>query len=261
MLDIEVMPRHSNICAKINDYGLDVMPQIFGCPCANLVELDVPDVLADAVRAGAGGYTVAVNAEKLVRYNSDSVLKSVIDNALLPYPDGAGAVLGLKYLHGLRSEKINMPIVALQTANAESWKTMIVGAKPDVHSSAVARIRSEYPNIDLVSSLHGYCEESLIERSVLELNPQLLLLALGSPKQELLAFRLQSAGCQALIIGCGGALDILAGRLSRAPEIYIRNNLEWLYRLVQEPWRWRRQLVLFRFVWMLLKAIVLRRDQ
>ena len=218
--------------------------KLMGCPCFAVSEDTLEDQLMYFVDNHIAGYSVAINAEKIQKYKKDEQLKTVIDGSIYPYPDGAGAVLGIKWLHKLVSEKINMPIRVLEIANTNKLKVFIIGAKKQVHDEGVSIIKERYPDINIVGNMHGYNDESNIISTVIEAKPQLIMLAMGSPRQEIFGSKLIKATEGGFAIGCGGALDILAGRLKRAPEFYINNNLEWLYRLVQEPWRFKRQLFL-----------------
>ncbi len=200
--------------------------------------------LISLVRAEKSGYLVAINAEKIQRFSKDPMMKSIILNSVLPYPDGAGAVLGLKWLHGASSDKVNMPIMALEAADKARLQVFIVGAEEKNHEMAVKVIKSTYPNIDLVGHLHGYQSKDRIISEVLSSKPQIILIAMGSPRQEELATELMALAKSGVAIGCGGALDILSGEIRRAPTFMIENNLEWLYRLCKQPWRLKRQLFL-----------------
>tara|TARA_B100002049_G_scaffold91163_2_gene67188 strand:- start:4782 stop:5510 length:729 start_codon:yes stop_codon:yes gene_type:complete len=217
---------------------------IMDCPCYAISENELEEKLLFFLKNNMFGYSVAINAEKIQKYKTDVTLQKVIDNSILPYPDGAGAVLALKWLNKLESEKINMPIRALEIANKNSLKTFIIGAKESVHNEAINIIKNRYPNLRLVGHMHGYNSEEDIINAVHNDSPELILIAMGSPKQEIFAKKLIDSTQSGIAIGCGGALDIISGRLNRAPEFFINNNLEWLYRLVQEPWRWKRQLFL-----------------
>ena len=217
---------------------------IMGCPCFAVSEDTLEQQLMYFVDNNIAGYSVAINAEKIQKYRNEVQLRAVIDGSIYPYPDGAGAVLGIKWLHMLPSEKINMPIRVLEIANKNKLKVFIIGAKAHVHDEGVSIIKERYADINIVGNMHGYNDESDIISAVIEAKPQFIMLAMGSPKQEVFANKLTKATGNGFSIGCGGALDILAGKLNRAPEFYINNNLEWLYRLVQEPWRFKRQLFL-----------------
>jgi N-acetylglucosaminyldiphosphoundecaprenol N-acetyl-beta-D-mannosaminyltransferase len=172
--------------------------------------------------------------------------------------DLAGAVLGLKWLYGIRSQKNNMPIKALKAANEGDLRASIVGANEANHNQAVDII-GRYPQINLVGHMHGYHSKEDIIQSVDIAKPQLILVAMGSPRQELFAAELLSQVKSGFVIGCGGALDILSGELNRAPQFMIDNNLEWLFRLYKEPWRFKRQLFLPVFVARLFIVSVLRK--
>lgn len=229
--------------------------KIMGCPCFAVSEDTLEQQLMHFIDNDTCGYSVAINAEKIQKYKKDSKLKEVIDGSIYPYPDGAGAVLGIKWLHNLASEKINMPIRTLEMANNNNLKVFIIGAKEHIHNQGVLIIKDRYPNINIVGNMHGYNSEEDIIAAVKEAEPQLIMLAMGSPRQEIFAKKLIKETKSGFAVGCGGALDILAGHLKRAPEFWINNNVEWLYRLIQEPWRWKRQLFLPVF---LVKLISLR---
>ncbi|WP_083699998.1 WecB/TagA/CpsF family glycosyltransferase [Shewanella sp. UCD-KL12] len=227
--------------------------EILGCPI-NLVDSDMArEHINSFVESKRFGYFVAINAEKIYRYRKDEQLKSVVDASLYPYPDGAGAVISGRLFFGMKSEKINMPILALEEANANGWRVFIYGAQEDVHNDAIGKIKIKYPNIQIVGNMHGYHSQESAMESIAQSKPQLVMLALGSPRQEFFANKCTVAGLESIFIGCGGALDIISGRLNRAPSFFVDNGLEWFYRLVQEPWRWKRQRVLPLFLFAIMK--------
>lgn len=218
--------------------------RILDCPCYPVTEDEARLKIKEFVDKQSTGYSVAINAEKLSKYKEDTKLREIIDNSLYPYPDGAGAVIGAKWLHKKHSAKINFPIMTLEECNKHGWALFIVGAKEETHNKAIEIIKQRYPNINLVGNMHGYHDQQDIIDTIAKIKPQVVMIAMGSPRQEYFAHKLTNQVSNVFATGCGGALDIIAGNLKRAPEFYINNNLEWLYRLVQEPWRWKRQLVL-----------------
>jgi len=232
---------------------------ILGCPCFAVNEDDAVDHILSIVASGQAGYSVAINAEKIWRYGKDAEFTSIVDSSIFPYPDGAGAVLGLKWLHGIKSQKNNMPIKALEAANKGGLKTFIIGANEANHNKAIEIIEGHYPEIKLVGHRHGYHSPEDIIDAVAKTKPQLVLVAMGSPRQELFAAKILSRTKAGFVIGCGGALDILSGTLKRAPQFMIDNNLEWFFRLYKEPWRFRRQLFLPVFVVRLWFAALLQK--
>lgn len=218
---------------------------ILGCPCASFAsEADVRRALQGIVATGQGGYSIAINAEKIQRFEQDSELRLVIESSILPIADGAGAVLGLRILHGLRSVKIDMPRALLEAADEAGWRLFVGGAAESVNAAAVDVISVRYPGIRIVGRISGFVDQEELLNAVDQARPQVMLLAMGSPRQEFLASCILARVPNVFIVGCGGALDIIAGVKRRAPEFMVNNNLEWLYRLYKEPYRWRRQLVL-----------------
>ena len=231
--------------ARRDDAG--ALYRIGNCPCLAVSEPDMKLLLEAAIRDRRSGYTVAINAEKIMAYQEDPAVAEIIDQALFPYPDGAGAVIGLSFLHGATAAKVNMPILALAVANDLSAKVSIIGADKVSHAGALKEIKRRFPQLTVVESSHGYISADEIVSLICRSGADLVLLALGTPKQEIIAHQSVEGGAQCLIIGCGGALDIMSGKSRRAPDWMVHGNLEWLYRLSREPWRWRRQLKLARY--------------
>ena len=238
--------------AGCDDAG--ALNRIGNCPCLAVSEPDMKLLVQAAIRDRRSGYTVAINAEKILAYHEDPVVADVIDQALFPYPDGAGAVIGLSFLHRATAAKVNMPILALAVANELSAKVSIIGADEVSHAGAIEEVKRRFPELVVVESSHGYISADEIVSLICRSGADLVLLALGSPKQEKIAHQSIEGGAQCLIIGCGGALDILSGKSHRAPDWMVHGNLEWLYRLSREPWRWRRQLKLTRYFAFLAKT-------
>ena len=224
---------------------------VLGCPCTAVNELEAATYLKKLLLSNQSGYTVAINAEKILKYADEPEFSEIIDNSIFPYPDGSGAVLGLRWLHGKLSEKINMPVLALEVANKLGITTFIIGANQYNHSRAINNIRDKYQQINIVGHLHGYIDYETLVSAIKSTKPKLILVAMGSPKQEKFAAQILAEIDFGIVIGCGGALDIIAGELKRAPNFMVNNHLEWLFRLYKEPWRIKRQLSLPRFMWRL----------
>lgn len=222
--------------------------RILDCPCEPFADAGaIEQALIGLVESERGGYSVAINAEKILRYARDPELRSVIEGASLAVPDGAGAVIGLRWLHRARSMKVDLPRTVLDLSDARGWRLVVGGASEESNEAAARHIAMRYPGIVIADRVNGYVGDDEMIAAVQKANPQIMLLAMGSPRQELMARRLIAAMPGITVVGCGGAIDILAGKLKRAPRFMVENNLEWLYRLYKEPSRWRRQLVLFKF--------------
>lgn len=236
---------------------------LLNCPCLAFDTIEeAKEQLKNIIESGRGGYSVAINAEKIMRFRNDSNLRSVINQAAFPIPDGSGAVLGLLFLHNRRSIKLDLPKATFEVSNEKHWKLFVAGAKEDVNEAAVDVLKNRFPNINVIGRLNGYVDEETLVAEVKKNVPDVLLLALGSPKQEIMAAKLRQQIPTVFIIGCGGALDALVGKVPRAPLFMIENHLEWLYRLYKNPSRWRRQLQLPKyFLYLLATATSLRLRQ
>ncbi|WP_440878366.1 WecB/TagA/CpsF family glycosyltransferase [Vibrio natriegens] len=193
---------------------------------------------------------VAVNAEKIL--HADSCSRQIINNNV-GYPDGIGAVLSLKK-KGL-AEVTKIPGCELWLDIVERYnsklKFYLVGGKPEVIKNTVANLESEYSNLNIVGHRDGYLADEVDEinlvNDIIKQKPDVVFVAMGSPKQEKLMRKLSKAH-PALYQGLGGSFDVYTGATKRAPESWVRLNLEWLYRLVKEPTRITRQLHLARFL-------------
>ncbi|SFV51536.1 Probable UDP-N-acetyl-D-mannosaminuronic acid transferase [hydrothermal vent metagenome] len=190
---------------------------------------------------------VAMNAEKILQDN-DKLRDVVNDN--IGYSDGVGAVIALKQ-DGLEAIKIPGSEFWLDIIDRFSnTKTFyLVGSSTAVINSTVKRLKEEYSHINIVGYRNGFLKNGDRERLVEDLQnkkPDIVFVAQGSPKQEFLMSELIKE-YQALYMGLGGSFDIYSGKKKRAPNLFLNYQLEWFYRLIKEPTRVKRQLVLVKF--------------
>lgn len=204
--------------------------------------------------SGHPAILVAINAEKILHATDE--LKAIY-NRNLGYSDGAGAVLALKKKGHQNACKI---------AGCELWLKIIerysreksfylVGGKLEVIEETIQKLRADFPRINIVGYRDGYLkgndDETLIA-DIAEKKPDVVFVAMGSPKQELLMERMQRVHPNAIYQGLGGSFDVYTGRVERAPEWWIRHNLEFAYRLIKQPSRIKRQIHLVRFLFRVL---------
>lgn len=217
--------------------------------------VDMHEALAkviEFVEKGQRVHTVfASNPEKNFHIAKDKLLHSVFKTADLLLPDGIGMIHAMRLVFGERKRRVTgcdfmESICAL--AAAKKYKVFVYGAKEEVNLKAVETLQSKYPRLQIAGRSNGYVAEddmgSLVQK-INESGAEILFLALGSPKQEYWvakhAHELKNVRvCQ----GIGGTLDVVAGNVKRAPEFFCKTGMEWLYRLISEPKRWKRQLVL-----------------
>ena len=220
------------------------------------------DWLGDRVRNGMGTHTITLNAEMIVMGRKDPQFAAALQEADLLTPDGAGVVLALK-LQGVsvaRCPGIELSERLLQLGAKQGWTLYLLGGKPEVSEMVMSQWRQQYPNL-VVEGHNGYFDRGS-EREICDrletLQPQLVFVGLGSPRQEHWIRQHRQLVPTATWIGIGGSLDIWAGAKQRAPQWLRDRHLEWLYRLYKEPWRWQRMLALPEFAWYVLVNGVLR---
>ena len=234
--------------------GLPVRSAVLGVP------VDVcPDVFAAALalRERGGGQIVTLNAEMTMAARADEALGRAIAAADLVIPDGAGVVWALarRGLRLQRSPGIELARRLLEHGADQHWRVALVGASPAVMEQLLGRLRAEIPALQVVFSAHGYQSAEAwpaLEAELLAARPDLALVALGVPRQETWIAALPG-GRDGLWMGVGGSFDVWAGVKTRAPRWMGALHIEWLYRLVQEPRRWRRMLALPAFAWAVLQ--------
>ncbi|MDY7022430.1 MAG: WecB/TagA/CpsF family glycosyltransferase [Cyanobacteriota bacterium] len=208
---------------------------------------------------GLGTHVITLNAEMTMQAEQDHRLGEVIRGAELVIPDGAGIVLYLR-LKGKQIKRcpgIELAESFLQKIGQYKRSDLIFfyGGKPGVAQRAADRFQQTTPNL-AIASYHGYLstsEEEQLKDSLRDLQPKIIFVGLGVPRQELWIARHRYLCPNSIWVGVGGSFDIWAGTKKRAPAWFCDNNLEWLYRLYQEPWRWRRMLALPQFA---LKALL-----
>jgi N-acetylglucosaminyldiphosphoundecaprenol N-acetyl-beta-D-mannosaminyltransferase len=207
-----------------------------------------------------GTHVVTLNPEITMQAQENEPFKEIMHRAELVIPDGAGIVFYL-WLRGLKVQRapgIELAESMLEVAGnqAENWSVFFFGGKPGVADKAAESWQQKCPNLNIVGTENGYLTpetEENLQTTLKQLHPRLILVGLGVPKQEFWIAQNRHLCPNAIWIGVGGSFDIWAGTKVRAPLWSQKLHLEWAYRLYQEPWRWRRMLVLPQFAW---KAII-----
>ena len=196
---------------------------------------------------------VAVNAEKILHFSNQ--MKRII-SCNVGYSDGIGAVMALKK-HGC-TDAVKIPGCELWLKivehNYQNGKTFyLVGSKQEVIEDTVNKLRKEYNGIDIVGYRNGYLKNDEEKQQLLDdialKKPDVVFVAMGSPKQELLMEEMLERH-PAIYQGLGGSFDVYTGHVERAPGWWIKHNLEFAYRLLKQPSRIWRQLHLFKFLFL-----------
>lgn len=200
------------------------------------------------------GILVAVNAEKIL--NQTEQTRRII-NGNIGYCDGSGPLMALRSM-GHKE--------AIKVAGCELWLSLVeqfhevktfylVGGKQEIIEQTVAQLRAQFPDIRIAGYRNGYLsspeEEETLIADIVEKRPDVVFVAMGSPKQEMLMGKMLSRH-KAIYQGLGGSFDVYTGHVKRAPKWWVDHHVEWLYRLIHQPQRIKRQMKLWKFAWWIL---------
>ncbi|MDK2930973.1 MAG: N-acetylglucosaminyldiphosphoundecaprenol N-acetyl-beta-D-mannosaminyltransferase [Bacillota bacterium] len=197
---------------------------------------------------------VTLNSEMAMRAQCDRDLAFIINDADLVVPDGAGVVWASRVLGTplpARVAGFDLMQELIACAGAEGWPVFLLGAAPGVADEAAARLTVRVPGLRIAGIHHGFFgdrdEQGIVEK-INASGARLVFVAMGAPRQDRWIARNRARLRPSVCIGVGGSLDVLAGRVSRAPKWMGEMGFEWLYRLVREPRRFVRMLALPKFM-------------
>jgi N-acetylglucosaminyldiphosphoundecaprenol N-acetyl-beta-D-mannosaminyltransferase len=203
--------------------------------------LDWVDV---CVAARTVGYVVTLNGALLVQTARQGALRALVNEAALVTADGIGVLLAARILGVALPERltgIDLAAAVCRRAAERGHRVYLLGGAPGVAAATAQALQARHPLLQIAGAHHGYYtpdEEQAVVAEVRHARPDVLLVALGAPRQEFWMRQWKEALGVPVSIGVGGSFDVLAGRVPRAPRWMQRLGLEWLYRAVREPRRW-----------------------
>ncbi|MGN7416546.1 WecB/TagA/CpsF family glycosyltransferase [Paenibacillus sp. SAF-068] len=228
---------------------------IMGIPFPNVTMNQTVGILGEVVDQESNElfHVITGNPEIVMSCQKNASLRKVVDQAGLVTADGAGIVMVSRLRGGQLTERVtgcDLLFRLLEEGNRKHWSFYMLGAEERVSEQAVEVIAQRYPGVVIKGRHHGFFqtgEEQQIVEEIRNAQPDFLIVALGAPQAEHWINKHRHRLNARVAIGVGGSLDIVAGKTKRAPAIWQKLNLEWLYRLLSQPSRWRRQLILPRF--------------
>lgn len=229
---------------------------ILGIPIDQVTMDEAVKTIDNFVKSDKVHMVFTPNPEIVMLAKQNKQMEEVMLDADLVVPDGIGVVIASKILKGeVLPERVagfDMVQNTMKQAASKGYKYYFFGSKPQVAQMAVENMRKKYPGIQIVGCRDGYFKEEDIPSIIEDINASqanILLVALGAPKQELWinTYKDQLTNVR-VAIGVGGSLDGMAGTVKRAPVFFQKAGLEWFYRLVSQPTRAKRMLVLPKFL-------------
>ena len=218
---------------------------VLGYPVDLVTKKEALDIAEDFMKADKGIHVVTINPEIILASEKNPELDVIIKKAELIIPDSTGMELALRRL-GFNIKKlagIEFSEALIERCSQNNYKVAFLGATQDVIEALQKELKLKYPEINIVYARSGYFSENdmpEITDKLKELNPHLLLVALGAPKQEYIIDQHRKILPHTTMIGVGGSFDVWAKKVKRAPVIFRIFGLEWLYRLIKQPSRFSR---------------------
>lgn len=190
-------------------------------------------------------FIVTANPETFMMAKNDESMRSILMNEGNDIiPDGIAVVKAAGF-YGLKVEEritgVDTASALLELLNNKKKTLYLFGSKQEVIDKLIEKVKNEFPCIKILGATNGYVDDKdAVMEKIVEMNPDVCLVALGIPEQEKLIARHIDKASKGIYMGVGGTFDVLSGIKRRAPKVFIKLNLEWLYRLIKEPSRFKR---------------------
>ena len=203
------------------------------------------EILSDNLKNNKKTFVVTANPETfMISEKNEDVRKMLLDKETVMVPDGIGVLKAGKKIGYNIEERITGIDIAnelLKFGNEQKKSIYLFGSKQEVIDSMKIVIKEQYPNLKLVGTSNGYVtDKDKVFDEIVKLEPDIVLVALGIPLQEMLIYKHLNRFKKGIFVGIGGSFDVMSGMKKRAPKIFIKLHLEWLYRIMKEPKRFKR---------------------
>ncbi|KZE38398.1 acetylglucosaminyldiphospho-UDP acetyl-beta-D-mannosaminyltransferase [Bhargavaea cecembensis] len=214
----------------------------------NCTKQELLNELFDSIKSNRRRFLVTANPEIIMMANKDSGFAKVIQAADYVVADGIGLIIGSKIIGNPLKERI--PGVELMQdllvmADENNLSVYFYGAKQEVLQKLNTVIKQDYPGLKIVGSSDGYSSSAEdVAKQIAMTVPDLVFVAMGAPRQETWIYNHYKNFSKGIFIGVGGSFDVLSGTVKRAPKVWRKLNLEWLYRILTQPARWKRSMLL-----------------
>jgi N-acetylglucosaminyldiphosphoundecaprenol N-acetyl-beta-D-mannosaminyltransferase len=242
--------------SSLSDLGFNLAGvDVLGVRVDDVTMGEAVEVCRACLKSGQPHRIVTPNAEIVMAARGDPAFRKTLNGSTLSIPDGAGLLLAGRLLGAPLRAQVAGTDLADRIASlcaGDGYRLFLLGAAPGIAELAARRLRERHPGLPIAGTYAGNADPSADDETRARLREvgriDAIFVAYGAKKQEFWMERNQAALGIPLAIGVGGVFDFFSGRVPRAPALVRRAGFDWLFRLIVQPWRWRRQLALPRFV-------------
>lgn len=228
----------------LTQYGEIIMKEFFERLYSNSYK-NFEKILSTQLEKEQKMFIVTANPETfMIGVNDKEMSRMLLDQEVTIVPDGIGIVKAANMLGYKAKERIPGVEIAwslLKEGNKQKKSIYLLGASEEVKNKTIEKIKNEYPHLTILGAVNGYGKDKDKDfEQIKKVSPDIILVALGIPAQEKLIYKHLKDFDKGIFVGVGGSLDVISGMKKRAPKIFQKLGLEWLYRLIKEPKRIKR---------------------
>ena len=233
--------------------------EVLGVPIDCITLDQTMGTIETMIHSGRPHLIVTADSSGIVQAQSDRELMDLYRRSDLNTPDSTGVVWAMNRQGANQNERVSGVEIAdriCRMSAEKNWSIFLLGSSPGVADEAAANLRKKYPGVKIVGTRHGFFkpeEDMRVAEEVAKLNPDILLVAMGIPRQEKFILRTMPVIKARVAIGVGGTLDVFSGRAKRAPKLIQKISMEWLWRLILNPSKIAKAKLLPKFVWLNLR--------
>ncbi|KRE41722.1 WecB/TagA/CpsF family glycosyltransferase [Paenibacillus sp. Soil724D2] len=243
----------TTIQSKVTSANTIPKVRIYGVPISKMSMDQTVAYLTNVIEQRQPHQVITANPIMVMAAQDDPAYLRMMQRAELIVPDGTGVVWAAKYVGEPVVERVpgyDLIHELMKVGESKSWKVYLLGASNEVIQVAAEKLRTAYPGIKLVGVRDGYFkdeQDAEVIQDIVDAAPDILLVGRSAANQEPWIGKYKQQIGVPVMMGVGGSFDVLSGKLKRAPVLFQKLRLEWFYRLMQEPWRYKRMLLLPQF--------------
>ncbi len=216
---------------------------VLNCRVDLVDEKEAIELVQKSIEEKNNLHIITINPEMIMNAQKNLSFLNIVNSSDLNITDGVGVKMALK-LQNINQNQIrgvDFSRKLINLASKNSYRIAFLGAKEEIIQKTKENFLKQYPNLNIVYLRNGYFKnDEEIIKEIIDASPQILLVGLGSPKQEEIISKLKNNLTGCTMVGVGGSFDVFSGIVKESPEIYRKLGIEWLYRTIKQPERFKR---------------------